>query len=172
MNDLPCDSEVWRTINGYTNYQVSSEGRVRNVKTGKILVQSYDKDGYLIINLWKKGNPKTFKVHRLVAKEFIPNPDKLPTVNHRGKKDDNSLENLEWANYQQQNLYMKKRKKCSSLYKGVTKRGNKWESAIRNSKTGNTEYLGTYENEEVAARVFNETCLGNSIQEKKNIFYN
>ena len=39
MSDLPCDSEVWRAIDEYTNYQVSYQGRVRNVKTGRILVQ-------------------------------------------------------------------------------------------------------------------------------------
>lgn len=44
------------------------------------------------------GKPKSYLVHRLVAKLFIPNPDNKPDVNHKnGDKHDNSVKNLEWC---------------------------------------------------------------------------
>lgn len=59
--------EVWKDIDVLNNdYQISSKGRVINVKTNRILKQSADKDGYCIIHI----RNKTFKVHRLVCQYF------------------------------------------------------------------------------------------------------
>lgn len=58
-----------------------------------------NKNGYLIINFYKKGAQKGFAVHRLIAITFIPNDDKNKTqVNHiDGNKQNNCIENLEWV---------------------------------------------------------------------------
>lgn len=91
--------EIWKTIKDYEGlYEVSNWGRVRNTRTGRVLRHWKDEDGYLLVNLCKDGVRKHYKVHRLVAQAFIPNPDGLPEVNHIDQnKENNCVENLEWC---------------------------------------------------------------------------
>lgn len=96
-------TENWKSIAGYDGlYEVSSIGRVRSLNynhTGKIKVLKPRKicTGYLVVGLHKNREKKLFKVHRLVAAAFIPNPDSKPQVNHKNEiKSDNRAENLEW----------------------------------------------------------------------------
>ena len=57
-----------------------------------------DKDGYLQVGLWKENKAKKAKVHRIVAKTFVPNLNNLPEINHINEvKDDNRVSNLEWC---------------------------------------------------------------------------
>ena len=90
--------EVWKNIEGFPNYQVSSLGRVRNITTGKVLKGVDNGYGYLKVKLFKAGKGYTIKIHRLVATTFIPNPEKLPEINHIDEcKANNAVSNLEWC---------------------------------------------------------------------------
>ena len=90
--------EVWKDIKGYEGlYQISNLGRVKRVTTGRILKGGKDKDGYLMVKLYKNNIRSNKKIHRLVAEAFIPNPENKPQVNHADEnKTNNSLDNLEW----------------------------------------------------------------------------
>ena len=101
LEDL--EGEIWADIEGYDgDYQESNYGRTKSLKFGKekILRPALHKKGYLYVALSKKGKMKIFKVHRLVAKCFISNPQNLPEVNHKfGVKFDNYFENIEWTTH-------------------------------------------------------------------------
>ncbi|WP_039068274.1 NUMOD4 domain-containing protein [Staphylococcus shinii] len=101
--------EIWKDIEGFEGlYMASNLGRIMSLKfkgirgngKPKIIKGSYDVYGYLRCDLYNtsKGIRKTFKIHRLIAKTFIPNPLNKPTVNHINEnKTDNRVVNLEWA---------------------------------------------------------------------------
>ena len=88
--------EVWKDIDGFENYQVSTWGRVRG-RHG-ILKPYENEKGYLKIGLMKKGKSHKKRVNRLVAEAFLANPNHLPQVDHiDGNKKNNSFTNLRWT---------------------------------------------------------------------------
>lgn len=109
MNDIFYFNEEWRPIQDYEElYEVSNYGRVRSLvdthrnirKVPKILKARKNRGGYLYVSLYKDGREKKFKVHRLVAKAFIPNPLNLNEINHKNEdKENNHVSNLEWCSH-------------------------------------------------------------------------
>lgn len=81
-----------------TNYAVSNDGRVFNIKYNRELKNKIDSKGYYVVTLSVNGVAIDQRVHRLVAKAYIPNPDDLPIVNHKdGNKLNPLYTNLEWT---------------------------------------------------------------------------
>jgi len=91
---------MWKKIfydNIETNYSVSDNGQVRNDITNYILSQRVQQ-GYHHVTISINKKAKSYRVHRLVAKAFIPNPDNKPYVNHKDcNKGNNNVDNLEWV---------------------------------------------------------------------------
>ena len=88
----------WQDLIDYEDsYEICTEYPyvIRKKSTGNILKESIDKSrGYYRVHLYGKG----FLKHRLIAKQFIPNPDNLPCVDHINRdKTDNHLFNLRWC---------------------------------------------------------------------------
>lgn len=113
------EEETWISVTDYEGlYEVSTLGNIRSldrvVKTkrglksykGKKLNPSKSSAGYKEIRLYKVGVGKTFLVHRLVAIEFLPNPNGYPIINHKdGDKLNPEVGNLEWTTYETNNLH-------------------------------------------------------------------
>ena len=97
-----------------------------------ILKQCNSVRGYKQITLSKDNKRSTKKVHRLVAEAFIPNPLKLPEVNHLDEnKHNNSVDNLEWCTTRHNVNYGTRTKRCSVTviqYDINDKPIKKWES--------------------------------------------
>lgn len=103
--------EVWKDVVGYEElYQISNLGRIKSFKEsldGKVLKQTKDKDGYFKIGIRDKFfKRKYFRVHRLVAEAFIPNPNNYDYVNHKDNNPANNIvSNLEWCTLAYNNKY-------------------------------------------------------------------
>lgn len=95
---------IWKFIiyqgKEYNNFEVSTDGQIRNAKTQKVYKLHLNKTGYwqVCVSLGSKKNKKIFKVHKAVAETFIPNIENKPSVNHiDGNKQNNVVNNLEWV---------------------------------------------------------------------------
>lgn len=91
-------NEEWKSVVGYESlYVVSNTGKVKSIRTGKMLATQINNSGYELVSL-NNNKRKLITVHRVVATAFIPPLPGRPQVNHKnGNKLDNSLENLEWV---------------------------------------------------------------------------
>lgn len=105
----------WHICKRFPDYEVTRSGKVRRrtpqkgTRVGKVL-RGKACNGYLAIQINTGNRRQTIKVHRLIAEQFIPNPDAKPTVNHKnGDRHDNRDTNLEWATLseQQRHAYAK-----------------------------------------------------------------
>ena len=89
-----------KDIKGFEGlYAITRDGKVWSHKYKKFMMphKFRDKVWYYSISLWKNRVGSNFKIHRLVAQAYIPNPQNLAEVNHKnGIKNDNRVENLEW----------------------------------------------------------------------------
>jgi hypothetical protein len=107
------ENEIWKDIAGYEGYyQVSNLGRVKSLDRiiphkrhithhlkGKICKGKIIKaGGYVVVSLGKNNQGKWIKVHQIVAKTFIPNPENKHEIDHiNAIPTDNRVENLRWA---------------------------------------------------------------------------
>ena len=107
--------EEWKDIEDFEGaYQISNLGRVKSLggwrgtakRKEKIRTIHSTHDGYAKVRLQHQGKDKTMRVHRLVAKAFIPNPKNMDTVNHiDGNKKNNKVSNLEWVDRTEQMIH-------------------------------------------------------------------
>lgn len=100
--------ELWKEIAGFDGYEVSNYGRVRHtyyVKTKNTTKVRYLNGynnwiKYRLVSLRNNSQTTTYRIHRLVAESFIPNPYNKLEINHiDGNKANNHVSNLEWVTH-------------------------------------------------------------------------
>ena len=94
---------MWKDIEGYEGlYAINENADIYSYKTQKLKIPQVSKDGYYTVQLWKNGNAKRYKLHRLVAIAFIPNPNNYPIVMHLDNNKLNpNVNNLQWGTLSQ-----------------------------------------------------------------------
>lgn len=97
---------IWKTVPFEDLYEVSSGGKVRNIKSKHIKSTRIDKYGYERVTLYPSG--KTYSIHRLVMLVFSPE-NLNETINHKdGVKTNNDLKNLEWCSSRENSIHRSK----------------------------------------------------------------
>ena len=93
---------IWKQIQGFPNYKISTCGQVCNVKTNRILKLSKNNKGYNYVDLRDNNQRKCYKIHRLVALHFLPNINNDKFIDHKnGNRDDNTISNLRFCSNQE-----------------------------------------------------------------------
>lgn len=115
-------------IKGINGYFITKDGNIYNAKTKKFM-QGYISKGYKKVYI----KYKSYLVHRLLAIQFIDNPDNKPYINHKnGIKTDNRLENLEWVTAKENTRHAWDNKLCKPIryWKGKTGENHNTSKAI------------------------------------------
>lgn len=174
--DLIWKQEQWMWVSDYIGiYKISDLGRLKSLgnnkdRKEKILKQTNDNRGYLIVGLSKQGTAKMFKIHQLVAIAFL---DHVPcghdkVVDHIWQnKYDNRATSLRIITQRENSN--RKHLKSSSQFTGVSyiKATNKWKSAIVSN--GKVKHLGAFRNELDAAITYECALLG--LTHEKDFFF-
>ncbi len=106
--------ETFVKIEGFEKYEVSNLGKVRNIKSGRVLKPYLTKKGYLRHPLHGHDKRKHLYLHRIIATAFIDNPEGKPCVNHIDEnKLNNDLSNLEWCSVRENNIHGTRTKRSS-----------------------------------------------------------
>ena len=96
--------DEWENLKLNENYEINKNypHQIRNKKTQRILAEHDNGKGYLRVALSENKKVKFYYKHKLIAEQFIPNPNNLPEADHIDKcRLNNHIENLRWVTQSQ-----------------------------------------------------------------------
>lgn len=146
--------EVWSDFPDFEElFEVSSYGRIWDKKRKRLRFPHVQKkNGYAYFRFWKDHVRHNYRLHILVAKTFIDNPENKPEVHHIDEnKLNNRIDNLMWVTHEEHKL----------LHKETGTRNKKLSNKLRNhpnmSKpveqyTKDGKFVAEYPSGEEAAR--------------------
>ena len=89
--------EIWKPLKNFPSYNGSTEGRIMNIKTQRILKTFLNNDGYLQVCLRKNSKQYTVKVGRVIAETFLGEHPGMDVSYKNGDRSDICVDNLEWC---------------------------------------------------------------------------
>ncbi len=86
-------------VKSYETYGINKKGDIIDFRTGKLKEQFYNENGYKLVSLQNPQAYRNLLVHRLVGLTFLENPNNYNEIDHIDRdKNNNSVDNLRWAN--------------------------------------------------------------------------
>lgn len=149
------EEEIWKVIPGFPKYECSSFGKIKNIKTNHLLQQIPDKNGYLVLNLYRDENGFAIRHHkrvsRVVCRTFYGEPeDPTMVCDHIDRcRINNYYKNLHWATLEEN------RNNRTDPYKKLTLKPN--TPVVLMDKEG--KFVARYKNANEASK---ETGLSKS----------
>lgn len=121
-------AEEWRDVPGFEgSYKISSHGRVLSLERTiqhrtfpeQVMKMYWHTNNYWVVYLrYPSRLKKKYFVHQLVARVYLPNPDKLPVVNHKDRDRTNChVLNLEWVTFKENTQHWMKHDKNQAIPK-------------------------------------------------------
>jgi hypothetical protein len=143
--------EIWKPVVNYEGlYEVSTFGNIKSLqrkgcKEDRILKPVTTLAGYLTVCLCKNKTEKICRVHRLVGLAFLELVDGKPEINHKNRiRNDNRLENLEWANDVEQmancSTVLEAKYHCIHYYDKNPRLKSKWRVRMYGPNNSNEKY--------------------------------
>lgn len=89
--------EIWKPLRNFPSYNGSSEGRIMNIRTQRILKPTINEKGYYQVCLRKNNVQHSVRVHRILAETFLGEHPGMDVRHKDGNRLNNQVDNLEWC---------------------------------------------------------------------------
>ena len=117
IDEVPIDA---KSITGFENYTVTTDGRVYSLRKKGYLIQRVTKDGYMSVCLKTPIRKENFLVHRLVADTYLPKDSDRQIVNHKdSNRRNNDVSNLEYVTARENSIHSSKTGNNAKFKKAV-----------------------------------------------------
>jgi hypothetical protein len=86
--------EEWKRLKNFPDYEGSTEGRIRNIRTQHILSPMLDRRGYPQVSMYLDKKQRTVRVHKLIGETFMDDRDGMDIRHRDNDRTNNRVDNL------------------------------------------------------------------------------